>query len=157
MQTSVYPDFYSPDCVITVPCDGIHCKRNFKFKDVIVINAPAGRSNQNLWTQGQKNNKESIGKASIIRMRSIDARAIKDTHNSGTTAINATLGYVAGPEDPNGIRSYFSPRKTSSKSGALRIYSGPGVKTRLVLFSGFKMPFLSEIKLNVLVPSPILA
>ena len=34
------------------------------------------------------------------RLRSIDARAIRDAHASGTTAINVTLGYVAGLEDP---------------------------------------------------------
>lgn len=70
------------------------------IKDMTIINALGGLSNQNLWASTVSEAKESVGKASIRRMRSIDARAIADTHASGTTAINVTLGYVAGPEQP---------------------------------------------------------
>jgi membrane dipeptidase len=70
------------------------------ISNMIVINALGGISNQNVWAQNQGKTNGSVGKASISRIRSIDARAIRDTHASGTTAINATLGYVAGPEDP---------------------------------------------------------
>jgi membrane dipeptidase len=70
------------------------------IENMIVINALGGLSNQNLWATSQSNKNESVGKSSIRRMRSIDSRAIKDTHDSGTTAINATLGYVAGPGEP---------------------------------------------------------
>ena len=70
------------------------------IENMIVINALGGLSNQNLWATSQGNNNESVGKSSIRRMRSIDSRAIKDTHESGTTAINATLGYVAGAGEP---------------------------------------------------------
>ncbi|MFT7458513.1 MAG: membrane dipeptidase [Planctomycetota bacterium] len=70
------------------------------IKDMILINALGGMSNQNSWIDYVEKHSDSIGKASIIRMRSVDDRAINDTHTSGTTAINATLGYVAGPEEP---------------------------------------------------------
>ena len=70
------------------------------INNMIVINALGGLSNQNLWVKNVAGSNESIGRASILRMRSVDERAIRDTHSSGTTAINATLGYVAGPEDP---------------------------------------------------------
>ena len=73
---------------------------NVSIKDMIIINALGGVSNQNLWANSVSTIKENIGKASIRRMRSIDERAIIDTHASGTTAINVTLGYVAGPEKP---------------------------------------------------------
>lgn len=72
----------------------------FAIDDSIVINALGGISNQNLWAAGEGYAGEGLGQATIARIRSIDARAIKDTHASGTTAINVTLGYVAGPDDP---------------------------------------------------------
>ena len=68
--------------------------------NMVVINALGGISNQNLWAAGDGYASEGLGKATIARIRSIDARAIADTHASGTTAINVTLGYVAGPDDP---------------------------------------------------------
>jgi len=70
------------------------------IKNMLLINALSGMSNQNIWVDYLANHNDSIGRASIIRMRSVDDRAIRDTHASGTTAINATLGYVAGPEEP---------------------------------------------------------
>ena len=70
------------------------------IEDMVVINALGGISNQNLWARSVGHENENVGQASIRRIRSIDARAIKDTHASGTTAINVTLGYVAGPEEP---------------------------------------------------------
>ena len=68
--------------------------------DMIVINGLGGISNQNLWVMSQAGKAESLGNSSIRRMRSIDARAIRDAHTSGLTATNATLGYVAGPGEP---------------------------------------------------------
>ena len=70
------------------------------IEDMVVINALGGISNQNLWAAGVGLENENVGQASIRRARSIDTRAIKDTHASATTAINVTLGYVAGPEEP---------------------------------------------------------
>ncbi|MBT7952632.1 MAG: hypothetical protein HN764_13465, partial [Gammaproteobacteria bacterium] len=75
-------------------------KEAVDLKQMILINALGGMSNQNIWAQSQGKQNESVGKSSVRRMRSIDSRAIKDTLSSGTTAINATLGYVAGPEEP---------------------------------------------------------
>ncbi len=70
-------------------------------KDLIIINALGGLSNQNLWVDAQGKQQGQADSSSLIRrMRSIDARAINDTRASGTTAINITLGYVSGPEDP---------------------------------------------------------
>lgn len=70
------------------------------IKDMVVINALGGISNQNLWAASVGFENETAGQASTRRMRSIDERAIKDTQASGTTAINVTLGYVAGPGEP---------------------------------------------------------
>ncbi len=70
-------------------------------EDFIIINALGGLSNQNLWVDAQGKQQGQADSSSLIRrMRSIDARAISDTRASGTTAINITLGYVSGPEDP---------------------------------------------------------
>ena len=68
--------------------------------DMVIINALGGVSNQNLWAEAQGKPGQADSAALIRRMRSIDARAINDTRASGTTAINVTLGYVSGPEDP---------------------------------------------------------
>lgn len=69
--------------------------------DMLIINALGGVSNQNLWVEAQVLQQGQADSSSLIgRMRSIDARAINDTRASGTTAINITLGYVSGPEDP---------------------------------------------------------
>ena len=69
-------------------------------RDKIIINALGGLSNQNLWVKTAVGKRKDGGISSIKRMRSIDARAINDTHTSGTTAINVTLGYISGPEAP---------------------------------------------------------
>ena len=82
------------------PALAVNLKETVNLKEMILINALGGMSNQNLWAQSQGDKNESVGKSSVRRMRSIDSRAINDTHSSGTTAINATLGYVAGPEEP---------------------------------------------------------
>ena len=70
------------------------------IRDMIIINALGGLSNQNLWAESLSSQHEGGGGDLIRRMRSMDARAINDTHASGTTAINVTLGYVSGPEAP---------------------------------------------------------
>jgi len=73
---------------------------DMKLDDMIVINGLGGISNQNLWANGAASADADIATAVIARTRSLDRRAIDDTHASGTTAINVTLGYVAGPNDP---------------------------------------------------------
>ena len=67
---------------------------------MIIINALGGLSNQNLWTESLSSHHAGDGGDLIERTRSMDVRAINDTRASGTTAINVTLGYVSGPEEP---------------------------------------------------------
>ena len=69
-------------------------------KDMIIINALGGLSNQNMWVAAQGQSGQTGSAALLKRMRSIDARAINDTRASGLTALNVTLGYVAGTEEP---------------------------------------------------------
>ena len=68
--------------------------------DKIIINALGGLSNQNLWVKASGGEREDSATSIVKRMRSIDARALRDTHSSGTTAINVTLGYVSGQDAP---------------------------------------------------------
>jgi len=60
----------------------------------LIVNALGGISNPNL----------SIGRppraAASTDSPDIDARAIADAHAAGLTAVNVTLGYVAGQQDP---------------------------------------------------------
>ena len=74
--------------------------RSPTVRDMIIINALGGLSNQNLWVESQTRPDEGDGSDLVKRMRSIDARAINDTRAAGITAINVTLGYVSGPEAP---------------------------------------------------------
>ena len=67
---------------------------------MIIINALGGLSNQNLWAESLSSHHAGDGGDLIERTRSMDVRAINDTRASGTTAINVTLGYVSGPEEP---------------------------------------------------------
>jgi membrane dipeptidase len=75
-------------------------RERVNLEQAIIINALGGISNQNIWAEGVTRADESVGRASIRRMRSLDTRSIRDTHASGTTAVNVTLGYVAGPDQP---------------------------------------------------------
>ncbi len=75
-------------------------EETIKLDDMIVINALGNISNQNLWAGSVGQEDLNIGQAVINRIRSIDDRAIEDTHASGLTAINVTLGYLTGPEEP---------------------------------------------------------
>ena len=74
--------------------------KDMNIDDMIVVNGLGGISNQNLWAEGNTAVDADIATAVIARTRSLDRRAIDDTHASGTTAINVTLGYVAGPNEP---------------------------------------------------------
>ena len=85
-----------PFCLKTAPVPA----KSPTVRDMIIINALGGLSNQNLWVAAQAEPGQADSAGLIRRMRSIDARAIADTRASGTTAINVTLGYVTGPEDP---------------------------------------------------------
>ncbi|MBI1328727.1 MAG: peptidase M19 [Alphaproteobacteria bacterium] len=64
-------------------------------ESMIIVNALGGIENPNLaLTRPQSDNPVETGKPDI------DARALKDLHASGVTAVNITLGYVGGPDDP---------------------------------------------------------
>ena len=89
--TSLYLGFEPGHAALTKSVD---------LEKMIVINALGAISNQNLWVQGLAANNENLGEMTKRRLRSIDARALQDAHTSGTTAVNVTLGYVAGPEEP---------------------------------------------------------
>ena len=68
------------------------------LKRSIVINNLGGIDNPNLWVQNDtQTQKNSPGKG---RLQALDSRALKDIHASGTTAVNLTIGYVAGPMEP---------------------------------------------------------
>ncbi|KAA9130216.1 peptidase M19 [Marinihelvus fidelis] len=61
----------------------------------MVFNALGGISNPNLRLLAQE------GEAAVGRSGTrLDARALADLRSSGTTAVNITLGYVFGDEDP---------------------------------------------------------
>ena len=68
--------------------------------DMIVVNGLGGISNQNVWARSAGGASEGVVQATKRRIRIMDNRAIQDTQNSGVTAINVTLGYVAGPQEP---------------------------------------------------------
>ena len=84
---------------LSLKCHGVQASPA-TVGDMVIINALGALSNQNLWVEAMGSRRKDDGITSIERMRGMDARAIKDTHASGTTAINVTLGYVAGPEPP---------------------------------------------------------
>ena len=60
----------------------------------LIVNALGGIENPNLGLASQG------GGPADTDAPDIDARAIADAKASGLTAVNITLGYVAGPEDP---------------------------------------------------------
>jgi membrane dipeptidase len=66
------------------------------LKDSIIINNLGGIDNPNLWIAQQQDKLQ----ASSDRLQTLDSRALKDLQQSGTTALNLTLGYVAGPMEP---------------------------------------------------------
>ncbi|NEX92495.1 membrane dipeptidase [Caulobacter sp. 17J65-9] len=66
------------------------------WKDAVIVNALGGLDNPNLKDEGGESN-VSRG---VRKPRVLDARALADARRSGVTAINCTLGYVAGGGDP---------------------------------------------------------
>lgn len=66
-----------------------------KKKQMLIINALGDLDNPNLaLTQTQSDNPVDLDKLDI------DARTLHDAHASGLSAVNVTLGYVAGPDEP---------------------------------------------------------
>jgi len=68
------------------------------LKQSIVINNLGGIDNPNSWLKAASKNQSEDPVRS--RLRALDERALKDIQTSGTTAVNLTIGYVAGPMDP---------------------------------------------------------
>lgn len=66
------------------------------WRDAIIVNALGGLDNPNANDDGA----ESSVARGVRKPRVIDARSLKDARLSGITAINCTLGYVAGEGDP---------------------------------------------------------
>jgi membrane dipeptidase len=64
-------------------------------RDPLIVNALGGLSDPNVWSEADRNN--AVGPT---ERRPIPARVLRDAHASGMDAVNVTLGYVAGPEDP---------------------------------------------------------
>lgn len=64
-------------------------------KGPIIVNALGGLYNPNI-ELGEKPDYRPGGQD-----LKVDARALRDAHASGVTAINITLGYVSGPKDPH--------------------------------------------------------
>ncbi len=68
----------------------------------IVINGLGGIGNPNIKLDAMKagNAPDKQKAVSDDRTSSVDKRAIEDAHRSGLTAVNVTLGHVAGPMEP---------------------------------------------------------
>lgn len=67
------------------------------LKDIVLINNLGGISNPNLRMLPSDKKANPVAGSKAL---SLDPRALEDALASGTTAVNQTLGYVAGPEDP---------------------------------------------------------
>ena len=68
-----------------------------RWRKSIIVNALGALDNPYVERPGT----DSTGMKVAARERlTLDARALKDAHASGLTAVNWTIGYVAGPGDP---------------------------------------------------------
>ena len=69
--------------------------------DIVIINTLGGLSNVNIEVARDNANARKPRKAvPDLDLSSIDERALREAHESGLTAVNVTLGYVAGDDDP---------------------------------------------------------
>lgn len=66
------------------------------WTDAVIVNALGGLSNPNAREDGA----ESAVSRGVRKPRILDARTLADAKASGVTAINCTIGYVAGTGDP---------------------------------------------------------
>ncbi|HEY8616195.1 dipeptidase [Phenylobacterium sp.] len=66
------------------------------WKDAVIVNALGGLDNPNIQDEGAESN-VSRGARRSLRL---DARTLADARASGVTAVNCTIGYVAGEGDP---------------------------------------------------------
>jgi len=70
------------------------------FKDSIVLNNLGGLSDPNMRLRNYNKKKETGNPVAGRKGMAISARALEDAIDSGMTAVNMTLGYVAGDMDP---------------------------------------------------------
>ena len=68
-----------------------------RWRDAIIVDALGALDNPNVDRPGTDPAGMQTGKRERL---SLDARALGDAHASGLTAVNWTIGYVAGPGDP---------------------------------------------------------
>jgi membrane dipeptidase len=69
--------------------------RKWKSRKMLIVNALGDLDNPNLaLAQPPSDNPVDLDKLDI------DARTFRDAHASGLSAVNVTLGYVAGPDEP---------------------------------------------------------
>lgn len=72
-----------------------HTRKKPPQKKMLIVNALGDLDNPNLaLTQPQSDNPVELDKLDI------DDRTLHDAHASGLVAVNVTLGYVAGPDEP---------------------------------------------------------
>src|SRR5271166_4298098 len=66
-----------------------------RVKNMLIINALGGLENPNLsLTRPQSDNPVDLTAPDV------DDRALRDAHAAGVAAVNVTLGYVGGPDEP---------------------------------------------------------
>lgn len=66
------------------------------WKDAVIVNALGGLDNPNVPSDAGS----GLGPSGPRKRLTLDARTLDDARASGLTAVNCTLGYVAGPGDP---------------------------------------------------------
>lgn len=65
-----------------------------------VINFLGGFSNPNLAVTAKRDPQSAAAHLPDVPTAQVDARALADVRRSGLNAVNLTLGYVSGPQDP---------------------------------------------------------
>ena len=86
-------------------------KKRAPQKKMLIVNALGDLDNPNIaLTQPQADNPVDLDKLDI------DDRTLRDAHASGLSAVNVTLGYVAGPMSRSNTPSAPSARGTSSSA-----------------------------------------
>lgn len=68
-----------------------------RWRRSVIVNALGGIGNPN--AEGSDDNPSGLAESACKRL-TVDARELADLRASGLTAVNCTMGYVAGPGDP---------------------------------------------------------
>jgi len=97
------------------------------WKDAIIVNALGGLENPNAADDGA----ESAVSRGVRKPKLLDARTLADARASGVTAINCTLGYVAGPGDPYEVSvasvAQFDRMIHAYPADVLKVYSAADI------------------------------